>query len=633
MPDPEFKQMSRAEALFGTVEPVQQMLRLAAGALSIDFDQGAIRYVHWGSLEVIRAVAFVVRNTTWGTCVPEISDMTISQKPDHFRVGYAARVVNGDGTFAYRAEIEGQAAGSLTFKVNGSTPHGFVTARTGFVVLHPLAGVTGKSVRIDHASGGHSVANFPELVKPTQPVFDIRSLTHEPAEELHVAIDLQGDTFEMEDHRNWTDASFKTYVRPLEWGYPYTIAPDETIDQAVTVAVSGTSPQSRQVDDRSATVSVGAITGKMPRFGLFLPSDDIPAASVYTGRVSELKPAFIIGRIDVRIGDPDAHFDKLASTVSAIGCPLALEVVVPGIDPKRELSALNEALRHRRVEIDNIVVFPARDLQSRPVNSVPDGEVEAAAILAAARAAFPGFLVGGGMPCGFSELNRNPPPSGIDFVTHSTAAIYHAADDLSVMETLEALQHIVRSTRALVGDIPYRISPATIGLPTEWAAGVKAANRHNIRMTMADRDPRSRGLFGAAFALGYAAIAIEQGIDMLSLAAPTGSFGLFDGKVTHPLFVLASGLFALSGKPRIATQVVGSTSVVAFAGESLHGPVLWLANIGRDVIDVRISDATFETITQIDAAALGQFPADAIAPVPVSGNMIRMDSYALCRLT
>ena len=26
---------------------------------------------------------------------------------------------------------------------------------------------------------------------------------------------MSGDSFEMEDHRNWTDASFKTYVRPL----------------------------------------------------------------------------------------------------------------------------------------------------------------------------------------------------------------------------------------------------------------------------------------------------------------------------------------------------------------------------------------------------------------------------------
>ena len=33
-----------------------------------------------------------------------------------------------------------------------------------------------------------------------------------------------GDAFEMEDQRNWADASFKTYVRPLSKPRPYVIA-------------------------------------------------------------------------------------------------------------------------------------------------------------------------------------------------------------------------------------------------------------------------------------------------------------------------------------------------------------------------------------------------------------------------
>jgi hypothetical protein len=31
---------------------------------------------------------------------------------------------------------------------------------------------------------------------------------------------MEGDAWEMEDHRNWLDASFKTYVRPLALPYP-----------------------------------------------------------------------------------------------------------------------------------------------------------------------------------------------------------------------------------------------------------------------------------------------------------------------------------------------------------------------------------------------------------------------------
>ena len=55
---------------------------------------------------------------------------------------------------------------------------------------------------------------MPELISPDQPAMAIRTLSHEAAPGLSVSCRLEGDTFEMEDQRNWTDASFKTYVRP-----------------------------------------------------------------------------------------------------------------------------------------------------------------------------------------------------------------------------------------------------------------------------------------------------------------------------------------------------------------------------------------------------------------------------------
>jgi hypothetical protein len=53
--------------------------------------------------------------------------------------------------------------------------------------------------------------------------------------------------------------------------------------------------------------------------------------------------------------------------------------------------------------------------------------------------------LGGGMLSYFTELNRKRVPGElIDFVTHCTNPIVHAADDLSVMQTLEALPFITR---------------------------------------------------------------------------------------------------------------------------------------------------------------------------------------------
>jgi hypothetical protein len=50
-----------------------------------------------------------------------------------------------------------------------------------------------------------------------------------------VALRFAGDVFEMEDQRNWTDASFKTYGRPLARAFPYRIGPGERVRQSVTI--------------------------------------------------------------------------------------------------------------------------------------------------------------------------------------------------------------------------------------------------------------------------------------------------------------------------------------------------------------------------------------------------------------
>ncbi len=72
----------------------------------------------------------------------------------------------------------------------------------------------------------------PQLVNPIQPFLHIRALTHEVLPGLKATVRMEGDTWEMEDHRNWTDASFKTYVRPLALPWPYTLKAGETV-QAV----------------------------------------------------------------------------------------------------------------------------------------------------------------------------------------------------------------------------------------------------------------------------------------------------------------------------------------------------------------------------------------------------------------
>ncbi len=625
---------SRQVILFGTEEPVPEVRRLSAGALTLDLDRGNLRHIRWGGVEVIRAIAFIVRDTKWGTYSPVLSDLDVDEAADAFSVVYRAACESADGAFAYSARIEGRADGHLSFRAEGTSPRGFVTNRTGFIVLHPLEGAVGQDLDGELASGGVRHLRFPRLVDPGIPATDIAGLVHEPRPGLRVAVRMDAEAFEMEDHRNWTDASFKTYVRPLALGYPYRIAPDEPVRQAVTVTIEGPPPAGATIRAEETLVRLGALGGPMPRLGLFVENGGVDEAETVADRVAEIGAAFVTVRLDLRDDGIEANVSRLDRLARRIGAPLALQVVIPGAEPMAELAPLAAAVARVRPELESLLVVPARDLKTRPANSVPPGEAEPAAILAAARAVFPGYRIGGGMPVSFPELNRNRPPAGIDFVTHATQATMHDADDVSVVETLEALPHVIASTRAFVGDIPYRIGPATIGMPATASASSPAANPARGRICMAGEEPRQHGLFAAAFVLGYAATAAGAGIDALSFASPAGPFGLYDAATgaARPIALVVAGLAALSDARRVEATVSGPAPIAALAAESPDGPVLWLANLGALPATLRIDGAGLGSVTMVDAGALAGASADAVAPRPFAGNRVVLDSYAVCRL-
>jgi hypothetical protein len=61
---------------------------------------------------------------------------------------------------------------------------------------------------------------FPELIAPHAPFKDMRAIAHAVTSDLWAEVRFAGDLFEMEDQRNWTDASYKTFCTPLAQPYP-----------------------------------------------------------------------------------------------------------------------------------------------------------------------------------------------------------------------------------------------------------------------------------------------------------------------------------------------------------------------------------------------------------------------------
>ncbi len=591
---------------FGTEEPPGETRLLRAGPLSVELDGGNLRYVRYDGLEAIRAVSYVVRDRYWGTFNPEISNFEVAESAAGFTVTYDAVCREGDAAFRYAARIEGTADGRLLFEGIGTAESDFLTNRTGFVVLHPVAGVTGAPVQVLHVDGRSVETRFPEQIDPKQPIMDIRALTHEVAPGLEVTCTMEGDTFEMEDQRNWTDASYKTYVRPLGLPHPYTLPAGESFTQSVRLTFAGRPTRAAGSGDAPVTVKLGAAGGRLPDFAIGLEPQHAAAALEVSDALGRLSPRFLSAYLDPRHADPKSALAGSKAVAERLGVDLALELVVPEErEPGEVLRDIAAVAAEVGADLASLAVSPSGDLNFiMPGTEWPDSRAFDA-LYAAARAAFPQVKLGGGNFVYFTELNRKPPPfDKLDFVCHTTCAIVHAADDRSVTETIECLPYVIASGRRLFGDKEYRIGPSGIATRTSPFGADPAPNPRGGRVTVTRQDPRQRGLLGAAWHLGYAARMAEGGVDTVILGAPVGEFGLIHHPMdypqpwfdeaggVYPVYHVMRALYAASGAERLATLVSAPREVQALAYRGVGGLHLWLANLTGDDQRIEIEGLT-----------------------------------------
>ncbi|MEQ8652172.1 MAG: hypothetical protein RIC87_06875 [Kiloniellales bacterium] len=634
---------SHGVKLFGTEEAPTETEILTAGDLTAELDAGNLRYIKYRGREVIRAISYVVRDKVWGTYAAEIEGLSVAQESGRFTVTYEASCGEAGQQFRYRAKIVGSDDGRLRFEAVGEPVTDFLTNRTGFVVLHGVDGIAGQPVEVLHVDGSLEQTRFPELIDPKQPIEDIRALTHEVQPGLKAVCTMEGDSFEMEDQRNWTDASYKTYVRPLSKPFPYTLPAGEPLEQAVTLRLEGKAEVAHQQGEGAAIrVSLEEQSGQLPRFGMGLEAPHARAALDALEPLSKLRPAFLSCFFDARSDGQDALRSAQALS-EALSTELAVELLVPGkADPKEELEAFAEDVRLAGAKIASLAVAPAGDLNFVMPGTVFPDTADFDRLFAAARRSFPDVLLGGGSFAYFTELNRKPVPMAVlDFLCHTTSALVHAADDRSVTETLEALPYIIASGRALAAGKDYRIGPASIGSRSSPFGAPTTPNPDNRRVTMTRSDPRQRGLLGAAWHLGYGARMAEGAVGSVVLGAPIGPFGLlhnpmptpqpwFDeaGGGLYPVYHVMRGLYAASGAPRIATACTRPRDLQALAFETAGGRELWLANLTGEHQRVEIEglDAERASVARLDEVV---FEACAADPAGFDGGVEEAEPHRL----
>jgi hypothetical protein len=602
-----------AVKIFGTDEATAEVIPLSAGPLSLDLEGGAVRYVRYAGHEAIRGIDYLVRDSSWRTPPARFTTVRREETRERFLVELDGVVEQDDIDYRFRLTVEGHADGRLEVRADGEAASSFLTNRTGFVVLHPIIGVAGKSVTVTHKDGSVSQSRFPDLISPDQPIFDIRALRHEVAPGLFVTCRMEANLprdpetiFEMEDQRNWTDASYKTYVCSLLDPWPYRLEAGAKVTQRVSLVFEGAAESAVSGGgDGGVTVRFGdGEAGRVPEIGLGLMPAYRAGAGAAGNPALSLRPQFIAAYAETDAPDLAETLADYARIAKTLGAEVQLELVLPaGKSPGPELAAAAEACAKSGLAPARVIVCPAPYLKSvQPVGPWPE-VVDLAHIYNQARKAFPGSVILGGMLSYFTELNRKRPPvATIDGVTCTTTPIVHAADDRSVMETLEALPAVVASMAAMAPGKSLHIGPSSIGMRHNPYGASTAPNPDRKRIAMAEEDPRQKGLFAAAWAVGYAAAIADTPVATLALnhlAGPQGLVGS-DGEI-YPAFHVMAALCEAGGRPRVPLTVEGK-SVAGLAWRDGETKRLLVANLSPARVAVALPEGLAGTV--LDAASI-----------------------------
>lgn len=462
---------------------------LRYGKLQAAAVAGDLRSLTFDGVEILRGLNAPLRDENWG--VVEI-ETVLEEATDHsYRRRFRGKVAPVEGSFSVEMTNERELRALFSLKAHEAV----LLNRAGLTLLHPIKDVAGSCLTLRHPGGGSTQTAFPLNVAPAQPAMNIAGMEHAIGT-LSVDIQFEGDVFEMEDQRNWSDASFKTYCRPLALPRPFLLERGQIVDQSTVIRISG------EVAKVETFPRAKAERVQLPQVLLAHDAGSLPVSKT----VPLLLRAF-----------PETTKDDLTRIEDfPVG---GVEVV---FDAVSDLQATVSLLIEHYPQLGRLTALPRPYLKSyQPEGPWPEGPRPSDA-LPVLRRLLPRVALGGGSLTHFTEANRCPPPADSDFITFGNSAIVHAADDRSVTQTLEALPDIFTSAAALLPAKPLHLGLFSIGMRSNPYGDGLAANPQGRLMTMTNADPRQESEYAAAYAAAVLALAAKTGCASIALAMTSG---------------------------------------------------------------------------------------------------------------
>jgi len=489
-----------------------ELIPLRAGSVSMVFDADNVflRYIRVGEDEVLRGINAPIRNQNWATIAPAVSNLQVDQQDDSFRVTFDAVCQRDDIDFRWHGSISGDAQGKIEFAFDGEAHSTFQKNRIGFCVLHgPSA--AGQPWVLETTDGKQSLGRFPKLISPHQPAKNLQAITHEVADGIHARVAFEGDIFEMEDQRNWTDASFKTYCTPLEIPYPVELSKGTKISQKISISIDGDLPEPDSSIE-PLVLTIGRNERKLPLLGLQVSGEVADLSEEQVKRLDMLHLDHL--RVDLALSDQSFIGELRRATRQSQALNVALQVVLgPGESPDfdalvKEVKVLRPPVRYWLIRGGDPTQFAAAFRFLTPVAG--------------------SAKIGVTRVTNFVELNRARPDSrSVQAVGFAINPQIHAFDNASMVETLPIQASAVRSARQFSQDLPIVVGPVTLTPPlldgVDQPGGPPQGGPLPTWV-----DPRQLEPFAAVWTLGSLKYLADSGTDSATFFETVGWNGIMD---------------------------------------------------------------------------------------------------------
>lgn len=629
-----------------------QPIELRAGPLTLLFEPQTafLRHIRLGDHEVVRAIYAAIRDHNWATILPQVTIRERDIKADSFQLTFDCDCHRGGVDYFWKGTVTGDATGRIRFTFDGESRSDFQRNRIGICVLHPIAECSSQPVTVEHTDGSAEEGTFPKDISPHQPFFDIRKVSYDVVNTgIRAQLEMDGDVFEMEDQRNWSDASFKTYCTPQARPKPHSVKVGDRVTQSATLTLSGKVRPILPVNlGRPPQLSISTTPAvALPPIGLCVASHRRPLTEREIERLKVLRLSHL--RVDLRLDD--ATYPKLleqASTeANALGVGLHIALGVgANVD-----AALPSLLQHLdRIKPRVMLWIVLHEIEN------PASEKTVQLVRPALQKFAPGVLCAAGTRDFFTEINRDrPAPDASSFICYSNNPQVHAYDHTTLVENLAGQVHNVESARQFTPR-PVVVSPITLRIRNS----ANAANEKPGALTElpSDVDPRQLSLFGAGWTLGsIAKLATTGFVHSLTYFETTGWRGVMEteagsslasafpseARMVFPMYHVFADIAEFGGKqiyPTHSSHPLQAEGLTLFDANKRRR--ILVANLTGDVQDLKIKSGTCTAhVRYLDETTIEQavrHPEEfrqqpGIAQESVSGKIeLKLLPYAMARV-